>query len=164
MAYEKSASKPENATQERKRNSGLPALTGPLVRDVTPSPDTATAHGSDEVDEKTEGSHPSGEEDKIDGPVDEPASKGDEPDEGEEQGDTGDDLGVDEALLGPGVGLVEGMEVLAYDASDHLHIRQLGIHQALPKTVTPAKRPKLGALALHQSAEPRRVWARGRNS
>lgn len=54
--------------------------------------------------------------------MDEVGGGWDEPYEAEEHGEAGDHLGVDEALLGPGVGGVEGMEVFADDTCDDLRV------------------------------------------
>jgi hypothetical protein len=54
--------------------------------------------------------------------VDEVGGGWEEPYEAEEHGEACDHLGVDEALLGPGVGCVEGMEVFANDACDDLRV------------------------------------------
>jgi hypothetical protein len=79
-----------------------------------------TAHRSNKVNEQSERGHPCSEEHEVDGPVDEARGEGDEPDEGEEEGEACDDFGEDEALLGPGVCFVEGVEVFTDYAGDDL--------------------------------------------
>lgn len=44
-----------------------------------------------------------------------------EPDQSHQDRHAGDDLSIDETLLGPGFGFVETMQVLADDASDDLN-------------------------------------------
>ena len=77
--------------------------------------------GTDEVDEQAERDHPEHEEGEV-GQVMEEVGRGrDEPEESHEDGNGGDDLGVDEATLGPRVGaLMKGMEVGTDQASHGL--------------------------------------------
>lgn len=51
------------------------------------------------VNQEAEGNDPGNEEEEVNWPVDEGSSEWEEPQEGEEDGDAGDDLGVDHALL-----------------------------------------------------------------
>lgn len=63
-----------------------------------PIPDTATIR-PDVVCEETEGDHGADEEEEVDGPVQEGGSKGEEEEQTEEDSDSGDYFGIDEALL-----------------------------------------------------------------
>lgn len=88
---------PANSAQERKRLIRLPRPTvGTTEAQVRPVKGAATA-AVEPVDEQTERDEPGDGEDEVGGPVDEASGKGKEPDDGEEDGEAGDDFGVDEA-------------------------------------------------------------------
>lgn len=68
------------------------------------------------VDQQTERHPPADGDDEIDGPVDEGAGEGEEPDNGQEDAETGYDLGVYEPPLIPRRGVADGVEVVACEA------------------------------------------------
>lgn len=82
--------------------------------------------GKTYIDEKAESNNPGNEEKEINWPVDESSCEWEEPQQREEDGKAGDDLGVDEALL---LALAHGVaalvEVLASDACDNCGEGQL---------------------------------------
>ena len=80
--------------------------------------DRTTVHRANSVDEEAESSEPSSSEEEVSGPMDEAASEGEEPEQGQEDGHCSDDLGVDVASSGPGMVVMEAMEVRANDACD----------------------------------------------
>ncbi len=68
------------------------------------------------VDQNAEGGKPADGEEEVHGPVDEAAGKGEEPDEGEENGEARDNLGVDEpGLLPVGGRIRDQVQILAVD-------------------------------------------------
>jgi len=100
---ESGAGEPEDGREEAESDIGLPAVAGALVSDVGPVEDGATLKGADECNEEAESDEPADGEEEVNGPVDEGAAEWEEPEEGEEHGQSGDSLSVDETSLGPGV-------------------------------------------------------------
>lgn len=82
--------------------------------------------GKTYIDEEAESDDPGNEEEEINWPVDESSREWEEPQQREENGNAGDNLGVDEALL---LTLAHGVaalvEVLASDACDNCGEGQL---------------------------------------
>lgn len=67
------------------------------VRKPTPIPNATTRQLDDVVDEGAEGGEPGERDDDIEGVVHELAGEGEEPDQGEQHADGGDDLNIDNA-------------------------------------------------------------------
>lgn len=108
---------PANGTQKRKSLIRLPGSTvGAAEAQARPVKGAATA-AIEPVDEQAKRDEPGDGEDEVGGPVDEAAGKGEEPDDGEEDGQAGDDFGVDEAAEVP-AGFVGLVEVVACDTGD----------------------------------------------
>lgn len=93
---------PANGGEEREGYDSLPvaALIRATEADVVPVEDTAT-RASEKVDNQTKCDEPADRDDDVDGPVDEGAREWEQPDGGEEDGNTGHDLSVDEPGLVP---------------------------------------------------------------
>lgn len=110
---------PADGTKEGESLVRLPGATvGATEAQTGPIKGAATA-AVKPVDEQTKGDEPGDGEDEVGRPVDEAAGKGEEPDDGEEDGQAGDDFGVDEAAECP-AGLVVGLvEVVACDTRDN---------------------------------------------
>jgi len=110
---------PEDGTEEDEGRIGLEgcAGVGSMEGDARPVEyiSASTVH---EVNEETEAHKPHDADEEIRGPVDERAAEGEEPKEGEQDREAGDDLGVDEASLVPGRAVGNSMEVVAGEASD----------------------------------------------
>ena len=119
--YEKRAGKPEHGRQEGKSNGGLPSLTRALLGDVAPRKDAAALERPDEVDEQAEGDHPEHEHQEVDHMVDDVGVEGNEPEEGQKHSKPSDDFSVDEALVVPGAGVVDAMEIATDQASHGLY-------------------------------------------
>jgi len=96
---EESAGKPEDGREERESDVSLPFLTCAFLGDVAPVENVATVERSDEVDEETKGNHPGGEEDEVHDIVEVRAAEWDEPDQSEQDRESGNDFGVDESSL-----------------------------------------------------------------
>jgi len=104
------AGEPEDGAQEAEGLARSPAVAEAAVGNPVPVEDTAAAAMVAEgVDEEAERGKPGEREHQVDGPVDEATGEGDEPDQGENNGEAGYDFGVDKACLGPGVGVVEAV-------------------------------------------------------
>lgn len=88
---------PANSAQKRKSLIRLPGpAVGTTEAQARPVKGAATA-AIEPVDEQTERDEPGDGEDEIGGPVDEAPREREEPNDGEEDGEAGDDFGVDEA-------------------------------------------------------------------
>lgn len=115
---DKGRSEPQNGREEGEGDDRLELAAGITTRsDVGPVPETTADVSTDEIDEQTKGNPPQNAHEDIDGPGEEVAGKGEEAKQGEKDGDTGHDFGVDLAaeLPAAAVGLVQ---VLAVDAGD----------------------------------------------
>ena len=143
---EKTAGEPEHSRQEGEGNVGLPLVTGALLGDAGPVEGGAAVEWADEllvvrdalkiwwkgvgmgtyVDEEAESNNPGHEEEEINWPVDESGREWEEPQQRKEDGEAGDDLGVDHALL---LALADGvaalLKILASDACDNCSEGQL---------------------------------------
>jgi len=117
---EDSAGEPKDGREEAECDISFPFLARAFVGDVGPIEDATAVERTDESNEKTKSNKPADGDEKIDGPVDEAAGEREEPEEGEEHGESGDGLSVDEAAFGPGVvaQVLVGMEPLTGQASD----------------------------------------------
>lgn len=107
---------------------GLVGLEGAAV--VAAEADAApvegvTAAAVEPVHHQAEGGEPAGRDDEVDGPVDEAAGEGEQPEEGEQDGQPGDDLGVDEAAQGPGRLSFVGVQVVSGYTCDDARKDQL---------------------------------------
>lgn len=72
------------------------------------------------VDEEAERGEPAGGQHQVHGPVDKAAGEGEQPEEGEQEGQGGDDLGIDEAgELPRRLGVVCLVEVMTGDTCDN---------------------------------------------
>lgn len=111
----------DEPAQRRQEHEGLVGAPGAAVAaaeaQAGPVEDVAAAGPAELVDEQAEGDEPADGEGEVGGPVDEAGGEGEQPEQGEEEGEAGDDLGVDEAAELPG-GLVGVVEVVAGDACD----------------------------------------------
>lgn len=74
---------------------------------------------TDEVDEQAERDHPEDEQGKVGQVVEEAGGGRDEPEESHEDGNGGDDLGVEEATLRPGVGTLMVCMEIGTDQASH---------------------------------------------
>ena len=112
---------PADGGEEGEGDDGLPAAAdgGAADGDVGPVKDGAAAAVL-VVNEQAKGDEPEDGDEQVKGVVCEGAGEGEEPDKGEEDGDGGDDLCVDEAGEGPRVDaeLVHVVQVAAVDAGD----------------------------------------------
>jgi len=113
---QESRGKEENRGQEAEGDVCLELGAGALACDAVPAPDAAAVHGSDEINEKAKCDHPKDEEDKVDWPVHKAPGKRDQEYEREENGKSGDDFGIDKALLAPVRDASDLMEVPASDS------------------------------------------------
>lgn len=116
--------KPEDGRQEGEGLSGSPAVAGAAVGDPTPVKGAGATGAAGEVDEQTEGGEPAERHEDVDGPGDEAAAEGDQPDETQQHGQAGDDEGVDEASMRPDV-VVSVCDV--QDRGSGLHVVGRGI-------------------------------------
>lgn len=108
---------PANGRQERKRLVGLPrAAVAAAEAQVAPVKRVAAA-AAEVVDEQAEDGKPGDGEEEVGGPVDEGAREGQQPKQGEEQREAGDDLSIYEAAERPGGAVVLDMKVVACYAS-----------------------------------------------
>jgi hypothetical protein len=78
------------------------------------------------INQEPESSKPCRRKEQVHGPVEEAGREGEKPEQAEEQRDAGDDFDVDEALLGPGVEFVVGVEVGSDYAGDDLRVVSVG--------------------------------------
>lgn len=88
---------PADGGQEGK---GLVSL--PRAAVVAPQADAAPVKGAaaaaaEPVDQQAEDGEPGERDDEVDRPVDEATGEGEQPEEGQQDGEAGDDLGIDEA-------------------------------------------------------------------
>lgn len=105
----------------RQEGEGLVRLPGAAVGAAQPEAapvEGAAAGAAEEADEQAEGGEPAGGEDDVGGPVCEGAGEWEQPEEGEQDGQAGDNLDEDEAAQGPGGPAVLGVQVVAGDACD----------------------------------------------
>lgn len=118
-----------------RQSQAEPQLSGPMnyIASVpTPKRSLGIEEGASNretyIDEEAERNNPGSEEEEINWPVDESSREWEEPQQREEDGNTGDDLGVDETLL---ITLAHGVaalvEVLASEACDNCGEGQLGL-------------------------------------
>ena len=109
---------PQDGTEEGERLVGLPGRAVVVAEtDVAPV-EGATTGVAEPVDDQAEGDEPADRDDEVSWPVNEAAAEGEQPDDGQEDGQAGDDLGVDEATQLPGRGTLGIVQVLAGEASD----------------------------------------------
>lgn len=98
---QQSRDEPADGRQERKRLVRLPGA-AVAAAEAQPTPvEGGAAAVVQPVYDEAEGNKPADREDQVGGPVDEAVREGQEPEEGEEDGQPRDDLGVDEAAQGP---------------------------------------------------------------
>jgi len=115
---EEGTNKPENDTEEAESLGCLPLVAGPATSNALPVEDRTTVHRADGIDEKTEDGEPSSGKDEIGGPVDEATNEREKPEQGQDDGQASDDLGIDVAGMRPSVSMMEAAKVGADDASD----------------------------------------------
>jgi len=110
---------PADCRQEGKGDDCLPvaALVYSSEVDALPVEDVA-ARSLKSLDNQAKGNKPTDGDEEVDGPVDEAAGEGEQPEEREKDGKASDDFSVDEACLFHGAGALDGMEVGAIDTSD----------------------------------------------
>lgn len=109
---------PADGGQEGKGLVGAPgAAAGAAEAQAAPVEGAAAADAAELVDEQAERGEPAGRQDEVGGPVGEAAREGEQPQQREQDGQAGDDLGVDEAREVPR-GVVRVVEVVARDAGD----------------------------------------------
>lgn len=115
---EQRGDEPQDGAEEGKGLIGLPG--GAVVvteADVAPV-EGGAAGVAEPVDDEAESDEPADGDDEVGRPVDEAAAEGEQPDDGQEDGDAGDHLGIDEAAQLPGRGALGVVQVLAGEASD----------------------------------------------
>lgn len=105
----------------RQESKGLVGLEGAAV--VAAQADAAPVEGvaaaaAEPVHEQAEDGEPGERDDEVDGPVDEAAGEGEQPEERQQDGNAGDDLGVDEPAQGPGRLPSAGVQVVSGDTCD----------------------------------------------
>lgn len=107
---------PADGREEDECNVRFPLRAGVarVDRDARPVKNIA-ARPVKPVDQKAKRDKPQDRDEQIGGPVDEAAGKGEQPDDGKQNGKAGDNFGIDEATLVPGRGATDGMKV---DASE----------------------------------------------
>lgn len=71
------------------------------------------------VNQQTKGNKPCDGDQKVDGPVDERATEGEKPDDSQKDGESGDNLSIDEARLGPVAvaHAIDAMKIIAGETS-----------------------------------------------
>lgn len=89
--------KPADGAQKGKRLVGLPGAAVCAAEPEAGPVKSVAAGAAEPVDEQTERDEPSDGEHEVCGPVDKAARKGEQPDDGEEDGEAGHYFGVDEA-------------------------------------------------------------------
>jgi len=111
--------KPEASADKAERLSSLPLATKRTVRKPTPTPNATTRQLVDVVDEGAEGGEPGGRDEEIQGVVHEVAGEGEEPDQGEQHADGGDDLDVDFTPSGADVVFVVSVKEVGVQPEHH---------------------------------------------
>lgn len=105
--------KPADGGQEREGLVGLEGAAVVAVEADAAPVEGVTAAAVEPVHQQTEDGEPAGRDDEVDGPVDEAAGEGEQPKEGEQDGQPSDHLGVDEAPQGPGRLSSVGVQVVS---------------------------------------------------
>ncbi|KAH8156743.1 hypothetical protein CIB48_g11506 [Xylaria polymorpha] len=113
---------PADSRQERKGHDSFPIAALVASDDMKIIP---VENGAARSTKETEGGEPNDRDEEVDGPVGKGPRKGDQPDKRKENGNAGDNLGVDETALAPARGMTNLMEVVAIDACDNGRKRQL---------------------------------------
>lgn len=117
---ENSARKPANGAQERKRNIRLPlrARVGTIKRDAAPVKGIS-ATPVQPIDQQPKAHKPHDTDEEVGRPVDERPAEGEQPDDGKQNRDAGNDLGVDEPPQAPRRRALRGMQELARERRDN---------------------------------------------
>lgn len=103
-----------------------PQLSGPMNYQIVRRVKLRVMMELTYVDQEAKGNDPGNKEEEINWPVDEGSSEWEEPQEGQEDGDASDDLGVDHALLLRLADSVAALvEVLSGDSGDNCGEGQL---------------------------------------
>lgn len=112
-----SANKPADGTEEGKSDVRLPLGAGSraVERNAAPVEDIS-ARAIQPIYHQAKGNKPHDRDDEVGRPVDEGAAKGEQPDDGQEDGKAGHHLGVDPPPMLPGRGTFRRVEVLARQA------------------------------------------------
>lgn len=114
---------PEDCAQERECLGSLHSIAESSLHDAAPMPDASTTKVVVRIDQQAKSCEPCCSNDEVHWIVDETTCERQEPEQGQEDGDTSDDFGVDEASMGPVVvgvvvGVVQVMEVFPYETCD----------------------------------------------
>lgn len=110
---------PADGGEEGKGLVGLPAAAVDAAEADAAPVEGVAAGVAEVVDEEAEGGEPAGGQQEVYGPVDEAAGEGEQPEQGEKDGQSGDDLGVNEAGELPGrLVVVCHVEVVTGDTRD----------------------------------------------
>jgi len=119
-------SKPQDGGNKAKSLGSLPLIALTAMFQASPVEDATTINLVDVIDEDGKGGEPGSGEEEVDGVVHEGRGEGQQPDEGEHDGDDGDDDGVDFAAKGPNVLRVVQMQEEGEDAHDDGGADELG--------------------------------------
>lgn len=115
---QKGRDEPADGRQEREGLIGLPGAAVVAAEAESAPVKGVAAAAAEPVHEQAEDGEPGERDDEINGPVDEAAGEGEQPEERQQDGDAGDHLGVDESAQGPGRLPPAGVQVVSSDTCD----------------------------------------------